>query len=518
MEETALPMSSTHDGNRVSPRVAVSCALLLALFLSFNNLDARSVWLDEAVSIRIASLDWSDFWGFLVRKEANMGLYYFLLKFWVILGKNELAVRSLSAVCSAGTVPIIYLIGKRLFDVRVGVTAAWLIAANAFFIRYAQETRAYGLLILLVSVSSYLFLECLENSTKIKWAMYLIISVLAVYTHFFALLVPLCHAASIPFLNRKDVKWRSVVVCIGLFGLSVAPLLLFILTRDSGQVDWIAPLNLLSLPGLFFAFSGLVDLLAVALYLIFFPLGLAGLSVRCRGAADSRERWHYAFLLLWLTLPIILVVLISLVKPLFVSRYFIICLPPFILISALGLARIKERWSYLAWSSVAVIISINSVYTSYHVVKGADWRSATRFVLASSRPDDVVITYRDYQTIPFDYYCEKLSGQRRPLEIAHPSLTRLNESMLTGSALQSDPLVRSFKERKVRVWLLICNDFPDGQYGNVSLFGRFVKKFPLSGEKHRNDKVGVLVRSLDSIYRCHSEWQFEKIRLVLLYD
>jgi len=89
---------------------------------------------------------------------------------------------------------------------------------------------------------------------------------------------------------------------------------------------------------------------------------------------------------------------------------------------------------------------------------------------------------------------------------------------MTVSALQGDPLLRSFKERKVRVWLVICNDFPDGQYGYLSLFGRFIKKFPLSGEKHRDDQVGVLVRTLDSIYRFHREWQFDKIRLELLYD
>lgn len=504
-----------HDRSRVG--ILLIGAVLVAAFLSLNNLGARSIWYDEAESIRIASLDFSRFWGALSQQEANMAFYFLLLKFWMALGTNEFAVRLFSAVCSVATVPVIYLIGKRIFTVRVGVTAAWLLAANAFFIRYAQEARSYGLLLFLVSASSYLFLTCLENPTKKKWAMYVTISALAAYAHFFALLVPLCHGTSILFIKRNDINWRSLGVSFSLIGLSVVPLLLFIVGRDTGQVDWIAPMNLLSLPGLFFAFSGLVDLIAVALYVIIFPLGMARMFLISRESAASPLTWRYAFLLLWLFLPIGSVMLISLAKPLFVSRYFIICLPPFLLISAFGLAGARPRFRHALGTAVAIGISINSVYTSYGVVTGADWRSATRFLLTSARADDVVIPYRDYQAVPFQYYCQMLSGQRNPVAMARPSFARMRHPMLSAAEMGSDSLLSSLGERKGgRIWLIICNDFPDGRYGYLSFFGRDVKEIPLSGKKVKGENVETLVRKFETVFRFTRTWKFEKITVSLV--
>ena len=49
--------------------------------------------------------------------------YYLLLRGWIHLGTAEWIVRSLSAICSIATLPLLYQLGVRLFGVRAGQIA-----------------------------------------------------------------------------------------------------------------------------------------------------------------------------------------------------------------------------------------------------------------------------------------------------------------------------------------------------------------------------------------------------------
>src|SRR5947208_9102683 len=72
--------------------------LILAALLRLLQLGSESLWYDEAVTVAIVRLDWEAFWKVLSHFEANMGLYYCLLRLWVNLGESEFVLRSLSAL------------------------------------------------------------------------------------------------------------------------------------------------------------------------------------------------------------------------------------------------------------------------------------------------------------------------------------------------------------------------------------------------------------------------------------
>jgi hypothetical protein len=63
--------------------------------LRFHALAAKTFWFDEGVSVGIAGLDWYNFVRILWRREANMSLYYLLLRPWLHFGNSESFVRSL---------------------------------------------------------------------------------------------------------------------------------------------------------------------------------------------------------------------------------------------------------------------------------------------------------------------------------------------------------------------------------------------------------------------------------------
>src|SRR3990172_582588 len=174
--------------------------LLITSFFVFFHIDNQSVWLDEAFSVAVADLNWRNFFHLLSFREANHGFYYILLKVWLPLGKSEFAIRELSAVFAIASVPVFYSLGSRLFDTRAGLIAALFLSVNAFFIEFAQEARGYSLLLLLVVASTYYFIKTIDQSCWINKLGYVIMSTLALYTHFFAALVFIAHGFSVLFL------------------------------------------------------------------------------------------------------------------------------------------------------------------------------------------------------------------------------------------------------------------------------------------------------------------------------
>src|SRR5215813_4284209 len=83
------------------PRQNLVLFLLLGLVaaLSFYSIATQSLWLDEAGSVAIARLDWSELLQpRLGTSRAIMIFYYVLLHYWLQFGTGEFAVRSLSAI------------------------------------------------------------------------------------------------------------------------------------------------------------------------------------------------------------------------------------------------------------------------------------------------------------------------------------------------------------------------------------------------------------------------------------
>ena len=234
----------------------VAAAMLLATVLMVPRLGEPSLWLDEAISVSVARLNWPQLWRGIYEDHLNMSLYYVVLHLWSSLGQSEFMVRSLSAMFALATLPVTYACGARLFGPRVGGLAVLVLAVNPFYLAYAQEARSYSLVLLCGTVSSYVFIRALERPGRTRWGWYILSSVLAVYAHFFAVLVVIAHAASLTCLRRSAVPWKRVV----LSGVALLPFLLpvavFIRSRGASEISWIAAPTALALVKIFAKMAG----------------------------------------------------------------------------------------------------------------------------------------------------------------------------------------------------------------------------------------------------------------------
>jgi hypothetical protein len=147
-------------------RVVVGLAVATGVVLRF--LPRPDLWLDEALSVNIASLPLGDIPEAL-RHDGHPPLYYFLLHVWLELGDSDMWVRALSGIIGLAGFPLAYLCGRRLGrrrgaeglgGNRTGLLALLLWAVLPYGVRYATETRMYSLVAVLVMVG-YLMVDSL---------------------------------------------------------------------------------------------------------------------------------------------------------------------------------------------------------------------------------------------------------------------------------------------------------------------------------------------------------------------
>ena len=171
--DSAEPLWTRFSGLTLA-LMTVAAAALRFLFLT-----RKPFWFDECFSVEVGRLSWHDMVRLLWRREANMSLYYVLLRGWLHFGSSPFFIRSLSVIFSLATLPVIFWLAGRLFDRRVALVAVALMSFNAYHIRYAQEVRSYSLFVLLATLSSGFFVATLREPSRRNRAGYVLASVLA---------------------------------------------------------------------------------------------------------------------------------------------------------------------------------------------------------------------------------------------------------------------------------------------------------------------------------------------------
>ena len=358
----------------------------LGAALRFYHLGARSFWFDEALSIAYARLPATQFlklpWAPWV--NVNMALYYALLRSWLHLGSGETAVRALSAIFGAATVPFIYLIGRRIYGSATGALAALLLALNAFDIRYSQEARAYALEMLLVTAATFLLLEAVRRRTRSAWTLYAICAAAAVYAHVLAGLLVVAHGLWL--LGRKDdVDWRHARHALDVFVALIFPALVCAWHAGTASVNWIPPTSVARVRQFFVLITGN----GVILWEMIALLWLAGLAavVMRRAPRDAVLIWA------WLAAPVAAAGAVSLAHPIFEPRYLALCAPAAALATAAGVRELRRKPLIAAATLAVVTLTAMQSPSAYVDPMGSvvqNYRAATEYVLRSAQPGDAI--------------------------------------------------------------------------------------------------------------------------------
>jgi mannosyltransferase len=404
MALSATPPLSAKNPHWLSSAI-VAAISVIALTLRLHMIGARSFWVDEGISVAIARLSWSDFFGILWRREGNMSLYYILLRAWLFFAHSDATIRALSAVASTAAVIAIYFLGKKLFDRNTGAIAAILLAVNVFHIRYAQEARSYALLSLALVLATWCFVSAVESESQSKWALYAIVSAAAVYLHFFAVLVIGAHFLS-AIIWKRPIPWRNIFVSAVLFALLVLPVAAFLHANSQNhQLDWVKFPTGREFYGFLLLFTGQAGIIMLCVSFAIAAAVIAQLFLGSQKQNDSQNSFPLGVITLWLFLPTIATLAISLAHPIFVPRYMTISLPALALVLARGISMFPKKWRALP---LAILLAFSAwgIHNYYATIADdpENWRSAAQYFSTHIQPDDSVLFNNGSSRAVFEYY------------------------------------------------------------------------------------------------------------------
>jgi hypothetical protein len=266
---------------------------LIAAAIRFSTLSLQSFWLDETVTVDLLDRSFGDMLAGVPDSESTPYLYYLLAWLWAqLLGLDETAIRSLSALFGTLTVPLAYLAGARLVSRRAGLVVAALAAVNPLLVWFSQEARAYALLVLLTTAALAVFARLLDRPTGRGLAGWGLLSALALATHYFAVFVVVPQA--ILLLRRSWRRgWRrgalAAVAGVAAAGAALIPLVVPQAQADRANFIEAVPLGerLLQVPKQYLV--GFDAPLEAAATVIAVALALYGLWLLWR-RADAAER------------------------------------------------------------------------------------------------------------------------------------------------------------------------------------------------------------------------------------
>lgn len=373
----------------------------------------QSLWLDEAISLQAARhLPFLDLITKYSVSDFHPPGYLIILWGWIkIFGSSEIWVRIPSVIFGILTVFVIYVFVKKTISSNVALLTALLLAINPLHVYYSQEARMYAFAAFAVSLNVYFFIKLLRRE-KYSFISFSLSSVLVFSADYLAMLIFPAQLIYL-FLNRlKNFKewfvglvigalpliwwfpiflnqikvgmstveeipgWREVV---GSFGLKpiVLTYIKFIIGRISINNDFIYALVFLPI-GLLFG-------------------GLIALGFKSSWKGDNR------FLIIWAIVPIISAWAISFFVPIFNYFRVLFALPPFLVLTSLGISKIKGRLKYLVITCVCLIELISSlVYLGNPVFQREDWRGVVRFL--KMQGDLQVLLESNSPFAPLEYY------------------------------------------------------------------------------------------------------------------
>ncbi|MCC6626027.1 MAG: glycosyltransferase family 39 protein [Chloroflexi bacterium] len=455
----------------------------LGALLRLATLGALSLWLDEGLSYWIADRSLGDLLAYLAAHDTHPPLHYLLLQPMIALGGSEWLLRLPSAVAGIIAIPLLYALGRELFDRPTGLVAALLLAVSPLHIWHAQEARMYALVAMLTLAATLFAARAVRTGRRLDWAGLVICQAAALWSNTAAIWYTLALNAAALLLVRalwqrgRFWPWTlSQALAVGLW-LPWMPTFLQQVRVSGSNNTWIVPATVqqvaLTLAAFVSQSSGLMlQLTALGLLAACLALGSAMLFQESRSRVGA-----YVLLGCLVCVPIGLAFLISqpyvavpgmsaIFRPgssIFLTRNLIIASPPLLLVVARGLALAVGAGDWRRWAAaglVTALVTLNLITLADTLARPdrEDWRTAAARLAARAERDDLIIFVPPYIEGPFVYYYQRLGGAGVPRGYPHDDWAvhpRFGEYPTPAAALAGHQ----------RYWLIIssAHDTIDGR-------------------------------------------------------
>jgi uncharacterized membrane protein len=492
------PSTRSLDNPAVGRYVMVAI-MLLASALRFFQLDAQSMWFDEAARLLIAQTDVAS----IVRETGGdtlPPLHHLILHFWGLAGDQDFWLRLPSVAFGLLLVAVVFTLGKCLFGTKTGLISALIMAVMPYQVYQSQQANLYSLLVLLSALQILFFWRAMQGGRRLWFAIFAFFAAAGMYVHYFSGLVTLAVHVWLVLVGLIEAgrhyrrRWSSLIAADAFIILLALPVVAYFLRSvgDVGGTFWLerpnlaAPLSTVYLFTLSYSLSGIWAVAGFALTSMVVALVLLELAYAYRREAD--ERPALLLLLILAFLPILLIFVVSQAVPLYLSRTLIITTPAYALLMGRALATTRLRSPVPYLSGGILVLIIVSLYGYYFVsdFSKPDYRSAAGYVTEHIKLGQALVHSSNGSYVPFllyygpeDHYL--IDGDPAP---HHPP--RVHEAV-GGQTVSRDELAKWSS-----IWLIVAFDHSIPY--QVDLLAEFDATYPILDE---NVIDGIVVRHYD---------------------
>lgn len=411
----------------------------LAFGLRLFHLGHQELRGDEAFDALFAAQPVPVILGQLQLEQPYPPLFHVGLHFWLgLVGQSEAMQRLPALISGVLLVPLVYQVARLTLGEVTGLIAAALVAVNPFYTWHSQDGRMYSLLAMLSVASLWLALRLLQGRASIRVAVaYWAVTVLALLTHYFAWSVLLSeNAAAVLILwkhnpaeagtRQRRSRWLiwQVAVCLALL-----PWLIFasrlLTSHASSWIQAIPVLEMLRRSATTYSMGQtLPPTAALAFALGMGVLFLLGCFFPSRPVGPGFRVSGRGLLLLFLGVPLLATLLLSLARPAFDEKYLIALAAIYLILVAHGLHFLAGKGKLVAVAAgVALLVgtgwSVSNYYFNPLYAKSPSWRSLVQEIQANAQDGDVIVQNYPDPGLAY-YYHGDLAIRLLPASVTSP--------------------------------------------------------------------------------------------------
>ncbi|MDR0758946.1 MAG: glycosyltransferase family 39 protein [Treponema sp.] len=334
-------IAAAYKKSRLAEIFILAAIALIGFLLRVNGYVQNSAWIDELYSAGMASNPHQPFLN-AIGDPGNPPLYFICLRLWFMLfGWSEQSGRMLSVLIGTAAIISMYVVTASFSGKKAGFLAALLMATNTYLIGLSQDMRGYILEVFLISIVALRFLVFIRCQTIKNMAWYIIPCILIVNTHYYGVfavianfLFFLCSA-----LWRKNFSWKSAVSFLSGNIITTLSLLPFFVYTAFSEALFDKSFNTwIQKPGMIF--MALATLAPIVLFVYFY--------VRKNILQhNNTENKYYLIDYAVFSIGVIFMFafIISLVRPMLVEKYLVICVPFLLVIPSVFLTSSPVKFA-----------------------------------------------------------------------------------------------------------------------------------------------------------------------------
>lgn len=400
-----------------------------------------SFWADEVFSIQVAQK--------LPNEIPVNPIMYMMVRFFTnTFGLSEWSARIGPCIVGILSVPLLYLLVKRMFNAKVGVIFCAFLVIHPWHIYWSQNARAYSLAFLFGGLAAFAFYLSLERDNVGFMVLSVITTLLAIFSQpqsavlifAFAGYVVLLVFVGIP----KGFNERNLITFFAPFILS-----LFLL---------ISP----SIRGYLVSGWGVSQLGRDPLYILFTLVYCLGIPISVAAFIGSIHSLVYMsrsglFLICYAVIPLFILLIVSLFQNVY-GYYLFFTVPAYLLLAAFCAAELMEsasRKSRILPAAVILIVIVGALSQDYMYFKVENggrpkWREAFKAVKQKIDKDDVVVVSMPWIA---EHYLLGSTGKTPPPGARSASANQIIQ--LKDAISQRGSLEDQWRRKGQHIWFVL---------------------------------------------------------------